>query len=129
MVIYYYPDREAGEQKNRLREIIETELRLKCRKQWNPMFTFIRTLEKFDLTWIVDEIQKESKKPWGKRYLAKLDSDTYEYRGKPSKQCTIRLYFCFYKEGVLLLLAESKTDDANLIKLATKRKQEIMGKK
>lgn len=129
MIIYYFPVHETAGQKNRLREIIVTELRLKCRKQWETMFTFIRTLGISDIAWLVDEINKESKKPWDKRYLAKLNSDVYEYRGKTSKQCTIRLYFCFYKDGILILVAESKTDDANLIELAIKRKQEIMGKK
>lgn len=128
-MIYYYPVREATSSKNRIKEIITKDLRLKCGIGWKALDTFMYKLIHKDVSWLTNEIVCESKKPWEKRYLAKLETDVYEYRGKPSKQCTIRVYFCYYQDGILILLAESKTDDGNSIEKAIKRKKEVMGDK
>lgn len=129
MRIYYYPIDEKEVVKNRVKEVIEKELRLKCGVGWKALDIFMCTLSHQDISWLTNEIFIESKKPWEKRYIAKLTNDVYEYRGKPSKQCTIRVYFSLFRDGVLMLLAESKTDDSDSIHKAIKRKKEVMGDK
>lgn len=129
MRICYYPVDEQAGTKNRVKEIISKDLRLKCGLGWKALDTFMYTLSHQDISWLTNEIVIESKKPWEKRYLAKLKNDVYEYRGKSSKQCTIRVYFCYYRDGILMLLAESKTDDGDSIEKAIKRKKEVLGEK
>lgn len=128
MNVYYYPVSEATGSKNRVQEIITKDLRKKCGLGWKALDAFMYKLKHKDISWLKNEIVCESKKHWEKRYLAKLESDVYEYRGQTSKQCTIRVYFCFYQDGILILLAESKTDEGNSIKKAVNRKKEVMGK-
>lgn len=128
-MIYYYPVREATGSKNRVKEIITKDLRLKCGLGWKALDAFMYKLNHKDISWLTNEIVSESKKHWGKRYLAKLESDIYEYRGKTSKQCTIRVYFCYFQDGILILLAESKTDEDDSTGKAIKRKKKVMGEK
>ena len=129
MNIFYYPLDEKIGIKNRVKEVIEKDLRLKCGLGWKALDTFMYKLLKKDISWLTNEIYLESMKPWNRRYLAKLKDDIYEYRGKTSRQCTIRVYFCYYKDGVLILLAESKTDSKDSIDIAVKRKDEVMGRR
>jgi hypothetical protein len=116
MNVYYYPVNEATGSKNRVQEIITKDLRKKCGLGWKALDAFMYKLKHKDISWLKNEIVCESKKHWEKRYLAKLESDVYEsIAAKHQNNAQSEMYFLFLSNGILILLAESKTDEGNSI--------------
>jgi hypothetical protein len=94
-------------------------------QQWNQMDFFLKEMQQGTKEDLVEHIKEEQKKPWKNRRIAALGDDLYEYRGKESRLGTIRVYFSFNEEIVLVIDAEYKTSDHDMIERAKTRLKEM----
>jgi hypothetical protein len=123
--VVYYPDKTNGSP-NKLSKFVTDDLRKQNFKQWTKLDFFLREVELGTRDELVEQIVAEQKKPWGKRKLAALGDDLYEYRGKESQSGTIRMYFFYTEDTLVVLDAEYKTSDKNVIERARIRLSEMM---
>ncbi len=128
MRILYYPGDERATEK-KLYKFVTNELRRLSPKQWNHLDFFLYETQQGTLKDLLDLIQEENRKSRNKRRLAALGDDLYEYRGTQSHLGTIRVYFSYIKETVLILDAEYKTSDRNVIDRARARLKEMFTSK
>lgn len=126
MKVLYYPDKtDNPNPENRIKKFIEHDLRKNWRKQWKELDFFLYEIRNKTLTQLDDELNRERLKKWEKRRIADLGEGLYEFRGKQSKECTVRLYFFTFDNSFFILDVEVKTDGKNAIEKARRRMKEI----
>jgi phage-related protein len=121
--IFYYPDNPKIE--NRIKKYIEYDLKKNCLKQWRELDFFLYEIGKMPLTQFQEILSNERSKKWDKRRITELGKGLYEYRGKQSREGTIRIYFFIFNGSFFILDAELKTDDKNAIDKARRRMKEM----
>lgn len=67
MILFYYPDLDAGSNANKLCKRILVEFRRISLKKWKPMYQFLNNIESKDSQYFLNLVQSELSKPHKKR--------------------------------------------------------------
>ncbi|MDY0150779.1 MAG: hypothetical protein RBS43_00725 [Candidatus Cloacimonas sp.] len=127
MIVVYYPGKADGAPNSLSKFVAEDLLKLNF-KQWKKLDFFLRETELGTNDDLVEQIVAEQKKPWEKRKLASLGDGLHEYRGSASQKGTVRMYFYYTEDMFVVLDAEYKTSDKNVVERARTRMREMIAK-
>lgn len=125
MQVVYYPGKPDGTPNN-LSKFVAEDLRKLNFKRWTKLDFFLREMELGTKEDLVEQIVAEQTKKWDRRKLAALGDGLYEYRGSESHSGTIRMYFYYTEDMLVVLDAEYKTSDKNVIERARIRMHEMI---